>query len=402
MEELSEESNPENLSADKKQRAAYIEGRPDLFKTKILRIKKERSGQGDEDTEGKNILVATRDPGSANALLPVLKELDTDPGIRITAITDGRAEEIIEREFHVEDLTPEDNILTAEKIIGSPNVILIDNSEEKGIDTYVSATFPDTPKILVEDYYANTISFLHILTERNIPLPDKICVMDEGAKELIIKEFPDLEKRIEVTGQPAFDRFATEDTERIARETREKLGLKPGDKLVSFMSTIDGTEKVAHLAEALKRISADFYFIFRRHPRDNTSYEAYRKILADAGIKVIDANDFSTNDIGAASDVVLTTWSTEGLHSIYRRKPTINIVDKNFPVPEGIVLPLVPVKLGASVGLDSMEGLPEILPQLLDTKSALNRKLNKKMNKYYQADGKNASRIAKIVKQYIK
>jgi len=387
----------EKLNPEEKKRAAYIEGRPDIFETKILRIK-----PTDEGEKQKSLLVSTRDPGSGNALLPVLKELAGDQGLRIDVVTDGRAQEIIQNNFQTENITPENMVLEADNVTGTPKAILIDRSSEPGIDTYVTATFPEVPKILVEDYYANTIYFLSELIKRNLPLPEKICVMDEGAKEIIIKKFPDLEEMIEVTGQPAFDRFIKEDTEKLALEVKSKLGLQPTDKLVSFMSTKDEPEKIRIMAEALKGIAGDFYFAFRRHPRDNVSYEIYKKILTDAGIRVIDTNELSTSDVGAASDVVLTTWSTEGLHAIYRRKPTVHITDRNFRIPESFDLPLPPVKLEASVGIDKIDELARVLPQLLDPNSTLNDKLIKKMKEHYPADGKNAKRVADIVRRYLK
>lgn len=359
--------------------------------------------EGDDESKRKNILFASRDPGSGNALLPVLKELVRDTGIQLTAITDGRAQELIQKNFQTQDITPKVAVLGADKVFKTPDVILMDlSSGEIGLDTYVAATFPEIPKILVEDYYTTARKFLLELRKRNLPLPEKICVMDKGAKDIIVKEFPDLETRIEITGQPAFDRFVKEDTEKIAHEVKKKLGLQPTDKLVSFMSTMDEPEKITRMAEALKNIGGDFYFAFRRHPRDNVSYETYKQILTNAGIRVVDTEEFDTNDIGAASDVVLTTWSTEGLHGIYRRKPTVHIVDRNFKIPKGLDLPLVPVKLGASVGLDRMNQLTEILPQLLDSKSVLNSSLKKNMEKEYPADGKNARRVANIVRQFIK
>jgi hypothetical protein len=238
--------------------------------------------------------------------------------------------------------------------------------------------------------------------KRKMPLPEKICVMDQGAKDLITERFPDLKDRIEVTGQPAFDRFFHEDTEKIAQQVRGKLGLKPGDRLVSYMSTMDEPEKITQMADALKGVKKDFYFVFRRHPRDNVKYETYKKMLADAGVKVLDTDEFSTDEIGAASDVVLTTWSTEGLNGIYRRKPTVNIVDPHFAVPENLSLPLVSVKLGASVGANNMAELIQILPQLLKKGSDLNTSLKRNMKKYYLVDGKNSERVAKIVRQVSK
>lgn len=381
------------------QRVAYIDGREDLFETKILRIK-----PTNETKTIKSLLVSIRDPGSGNALTPVLKELASDRGLQIDVVTDGRAQEIIQDNFQTKDVTPQGKIgaLAADSVVGTPDVTLMDRSSEIGIETYVTATFPEVPKILVEDYYTNTIKFLSELIERKLPLPEKICVMDEGAKELIVKKFPELESIIEVTGQPAFDRFTREDTEQLANEVKEKLGLKPTDKLVSFMSTMDEPEKIRQMAESLKAIAGDFYFAFRRHPRDNVGYETYKKILTDADIQVVDTDAFSTNDIGAASDVVLTTWSTEGLHGIYRRKPTVHITDPNFRIPETLDLPLPPVKSGASIGLNKVNEVSQILPQLLDLNSDLSTKLSQKMEEQYPADGKNAERVANIVRQYLK
>lgn len=390
----------EKLPSEEKKRMAYIEGRSDLFETKILRIKPTEP-TGEIETKN-NLLVSTRDPGSANALLPILKELTDDHDLQIDIITDGRAQEIVQKNFQTENITPEGMALEADNVIETPKAILIDNSSEMGIDNYVSATFSEVPKILVEDYYGNSILYLNRLTENNLPLPEKICVLDQAAKKLILKYFPTLKNKIEVTGQPTFDRFAGENTEQLAHEVKKKLGLQPTDKLVSFMSTMDEPEKIEKMAEALKGMTGDFYFAFRRHPRDNVSYETYKKILTDAGIKVVDTDEFSTNDIGAASDVVLTTWSTEGLHGIYRRKPTVHITDNNFEIPKDVYLPLPPVELGASVGIKKISEIAQVLPQLLDQNSSLNDKLRKNMEKQYPADGKNAERVADIVRQYLK
>lgn len=387
-----------NLSKKDKDRLAYIEGRPDLFATKLLRI----SSNEQEDTSQK-ILVSTRDPGSGNALIPVIKELLANHGVQIDVVADGRAKELIEKNFSTDDLTPEDSILAADNIIGTPKVILMDRStSEMGIDTYVAATFPEVPKVLVEDYYTTATNFLLELIKRNIPLPNRVCVMDLEAKNLIVDKLPQLSEIIEITGQPSFDRFFEEDTEGIAQEVKRKLGLNPADKLVSFMSTIDEPEKIKLLAEALKKIPDDFYFVFRRHPRDNTSYEEYEKILTEAGVKLIGTDNFSTDEIGAASDVVLTTWSTEGLNGIYRRKPTVHIINKDFRIPESLTLPLPPVKLGASIGVDNIDDIETILPKLLDSNSDLSEKLKVNMAKYYPADGQNSKRVADIVRDYLK
>lgn len=388
----------EKLPPEEKTRLAYIEGRPDLFETKVLQIKRiNKSETGNE----KKLLVSTRDPGSADALLPVIEKLMDDA--QIITITDGRAQETIQKKFQTKDITPKNMALEIDGIIGTPKIILMDISgSEMGIDTYTTATFPKVPKILVESYYTESIPYLTELIKRNLPFPEKICVMDKSAKELIVKRFPQLEKITKITGQPSFDRFAKENTEQISRKVKKELKLQPTDKLVSYMSTKDEPEKIKIMAEALKKIADKFYFVFRSHPRDNIRYEVYKKILVDAGLMVIDTDKLSTDDIGAASDVVLTTWSTTGLHGIYRRKPTAHIIDKNFRVEESLELPIAPVKFGASVGVDKVSEIARVLPQLLDSNSKLNRELRKNMDKYYPADGKNAERVANIVRGYLK
>jgi len=387
----------ENLSEEDPKRFSTIaiKERPDLFETKVLRIKR---GWGNKKTE-REVLVASRDPGSGGSLLPVIEELQKDSGI--VAITDGWAEDKIKKSFKTRDITPKGRKSFVMSGITEihPDVILMDASEEQGIDFHVDEALPDVPKVLVEDYYGSSDKFLRTAIERGLPLPEKICVMDVGAREILIKKFPALESRVEVTGQPSFDRFAEEDTENIAKKAKKKLKLKQDDKLIVFMSTIDGIEKATEIADALKKSGENFYFVFRRHPRDNTNYADYKKVFEDVGIRVVDTEGiFTTDEIGAAADVLLTTWSTVGLDAIYRRKPTVNIVDRKFPVPDGYDFPLVPVKLGASIGVDEIGQLSDVLPKLLDGKSQLNAQLFKNMERYYLADGKNAKRVADVVR----
>src|SRR3989344_6504241 len=380
------ETNTLGLSPEKRKRLAFIEGRPDLFETKIFKTIAPEKG-----VEAKHVLVATRYPGCANALLPVMRELLTDQSVEMDIVTDGRAQEIIQSNFSVVDVTPKYTAFVSDEIVSLPKVILSDkSSSEAGINTYVAATFLDVPQVLVEDYYGTANDLLQKMKDRKIPLPRKICVMDECAKEIVVRRFPDLEGIVEVTGQPIYDKYFMEDTEKRAVEVKARLGLGPADKLVSYMSTLDEPEKIQQVAHALSGLAKNFYFVFRRHPRDNTSYETFKKLLVEAGIRVIDADTFTTDEIGAASDVVLTTWSTAGLEGVYRGKPTVHLVDPTFRVSEDLELPLPQVKLGASVGINQASELTALMPQLLDTDSPLNKNLKHKMDEHYRADGKNA------------
>jgi hypothetical protein len=60
------------------------------------------------------------------------------------------------------------------------------------------------------------------------------------------------------------------------------------------------------------------------------------------------------------------------------------------------------VKLGASVGINRVDKLAGILPELLNKESALNSSLSESMQQNYPVDGKNAERVANVVRQYLK
>ena len=379
----------DNLNPDQKERSAYIEGREDLFDTEILEIEKENS----KDTEN-SVVVISRDPGSANALAPVVELMQKEAGMGVTLMTDGKAKEIFKKQFETSNITPEGNILKAAETMEGVKAGLIDASQNTGLEMFFSATFDEVPTVLVADhYFGSSLKYIEKLKERNLPLPKKICVMDEVAKKIIVDKMPELEGLIEVTGQPAFDKFATEDTEKISAEVKEKLGIKNSEKLVTFMATLsDKPELIKRLAQELSR-NKGIKFAFRKHPRDNTPMEEYEKVFEDSGLDYMDTTEMSTDSIGAASDLIIATTSTEGISSIYRRKPTISIVDKRF-VEQNVPS----VELGASMGLDEIENLSESVDNLLDSESQESKALLENMEKHYKADGKNAQRVLDVLK----
>ena len=388
-----------HLPPEEKKRLAYIEGREDLFETKAFEI------QGSPDNESaseekRNVLIISRDPGSANALSPVIELLRRDNALAMKAMVDGRAGEILREKFPTKDITPSDMALGADSVLGTPDVLLIDPSfSESGIETYAIATFPEVPTVVLEDYYTSSFNLLQRLKERKLPYPKKICVMDGEAKKLIANEFPELEERIEITGQPSFDRFATEDTERIKIETRKELGLADDEKLLTFISAGTTIQLVERLAEELKKVGGKFRLAFGIHPRDNTPPEVYEKIFKDVGVSFINAELVGISRVGAASDVVLLIVSTEGLNAIYRRKPTLHITDPEFVKAQKDLDPPPPVKLGASMGLDDMNGFATTMDLLLDPESIENRELKKHMEENYPVDGKNAERVVNLLRQ---
>jgi len=384
-------------------RIGYIEDREYLFRTRVLELQKQI---GESDQPERNILAISRDPGSATCLFPVITILRENTNDKLSVVTDGRAEDIIRKSFDVEDKEIEGS-LGADAVLAEPDVILAAAAEEKGLETYANATFNEVPMVLVEDYPGATHIFLRACLDRpGLHLPAKICVMDATAKQLMISAFPDspeIESRIEVTGQPAFDRIAQENVEAISKDARDKLGLTSEDKVVAFMSTFVTRQQIETICAQLKRVSTDFTLAFRKHPRDNTSYEEYFQIFKDNGIKYVDSRELKTDQVSAAADIVITTWSTAGLEAIYRGKPTIHLVDRDvLDVPPELELPLPAVKLGASVGAENIGELPGDIDQLFDLNSHLLQSVNANMKSHYPNDGKNAQRVAMVIAEILK
>jgi hypothetical protein len=323
-------------------RFGSIEGRKDLFETRLLEVQQ----LGDFQSE---ILVATRDPGSANALSPVVKELIDQKIASINILSDGKARDIFSKNCEIEDITPPKTVLETDLHI-NPDVLLIDPSSEQGIEGYLANTYSEVPMVVVEDYYSSS----------------------------------------------------NEETEKIQQQVKEKLNLKQEDKLITFMSTCDvSIDQIEEVLRNFPNISCTL-LAFRKHLRDNASYEEYYSLFDSLGINYLNVEEFSSDEVGAAADLVITTWSTEGLKGIYRRKPTIHLSDSSLlDIPAGLELPSPAVKLGASLGVEKTNHLSVNIQELLDEKSPLRRKLFQNMEHYYPADGKNPARVADQVRMVI-
>lgn len=386
------------ITPDKFERLDYSEKDPDSFNTKLFFV-----GDGEPGPDG-SMVVVSRDAGSAAALSPVVKILEDQKRVGISVLTDGRAEGAIKGQFETVEHTPENPLQIADSI-PAPNLILADVSSEQGLETYLNATFENVPLVLIEDYYSNTKEYLKAVKERpGLRMPVKICVMDEEAKNIILSDHPELSEVVEVTGQPAFDSIANEDVKGISEQVRAKLGLAISDKIVAFMSTDDvNISQITKIAEILAQAGPEYTLAFRKHPADNTTYEQYFEMLEQLGIKCVDTREFATKEVSAASDLVITTWSTAGIEAIYRKKPTIHILDDQVldVPPKHMESELPPVKFGASLKNDDVAMLPDQMEGLLDTESEVYQRVMANMAEYYPADGKNAERVVQVLQRVL-
>lgn len=395
-----ERFRPEEATPEERRRFGFLEGSPELFETKLLSVTP--SGGPEQQTPSTpELLVLGRDPGGMVSLIPVLEEL-AKTGCCMRALVDGRAEQNLRARFSVVDETPAESPLLASDAFGTPNAILAAISVSGGIEQFASSTYPEVPLVMIEDFYRATFEYLRWARDHGVAYPAALCVLDEMAKKLLVREFPAIADRITVTGSPAFDRLATEPTEEIAVRVRERLQIPSGVPFVSFMSALQDAEEIPLLAEALDALERPLAISVRKHPRDNTPIADYERAFRRGELLVPETASLTTDEVGAASDLVITSWSTEGLKAIYRRKPSIHYIDASLPnIPANLEVPVPQEGLGASLGATHKEQLPALISQALDPESALRRDLDASMLRWYPVDGKNAQRVSAIVKRFI-
>lgn len=160
----------------------------------------------------RKILFAANDPGGAQAIAPVIAEL-LRQGDECGGIATGPAQEIFSRTrvpFQAGG-SLSDEALDKWVDAFEPSVFLAARSvDDAAIDKRVLLRLreKDVPSIYVLDFWNYyTQWFSSPGTKDLFYLPDIICVMDERARDDMIKEgFP--AERLRITGNPHFDHFA--------------------------------------------------------------------------------------------------------------------------------------------------------------------------------------------------
>lgn len=173
------------------------------------------------------ILFGLRDVGAGNACLPTVAILKNKE-IQVSIYAEGSSYERFKNEFSLIAECEMDYLLDFVK----PSLVVVTFAQVGGavpIELTNKAKQRSLPVVLVEDMWASHSAF-----KWNI-VPDGVCVMDEFAKNLILRSWPDyLESHIHVTGAPVFDKFVNIQTESAKHKLREMLGLCENWPVVFF------------------------------------------------------------------------------------------------------------------------------------------------------------------------
>lgn len=283
------------------------------------------------------LLAGVKDIGSANAVFPILRELQKNSH-NILVYADGVSAEKFKDEYPIiSALCPLEKVLDWFSYEYDIRAAILGISSAGGV---VPVAFTNTckkrriPVIAVEDYWAS-----HCMVDFE-ELPDIVCVQDELAKSLLLESWGSrgyYSNQVIVTGQPAFDHFKDTNCRSANKQLRESLKLDKSWPIIFFPGQIYGmAEALMIVIEALNSIGRPVYFIIRDHPRVSSLnaaeelrqiYKAYKDVPSKLNIgQLIDSSGLKSSDLcTAGADIVVGIYSTILVEACYMRKPTIVI-----------------------------------------------------------------------------
>lgn len=255
------------------------------------------------------ILASAQDPGGAQAIIPILKELIAR-GNTVRAIVSGPAEKL----FAEHDILLEKGSDVLEKGLGemvsayAPAVYLAGTSGAyDSIDKQILRVLPkDTRSIYVVDFWNNYALRFSREGKDLAHLPNTICAIDEGMKQGMIEEGIPSE-RIVVTGNPYFEHF----TEGITNDHESFGRLLFISQPVSGLSGFEDYNELLVLErvqEVLSHLPEEYSLVIRKHPQESaekfTSYLSNRVSVSEID-RVEEDLSLSRTVIGLFSPVLL-------------------------------------------------------------------------------------------------
>ncbi len=277
------------------------------------------------------VVVICGDPGGANAIVPVIKQLYSEKKMEILVFAYKQAIDIMEKN-NISFFTLDEDITNSaiQDVLqkNHPSIIVTGTSvntidlEKKFIR---AARKLKIPSIAVLDFWSNySLRFSDDVGDLKF-VPEKIAIMDEIASNDMIAEgfHPDT---LIVTGQPAFDaleKFKLMYNNENRQKIRNEFHIHENEFFVLFLSQplsrmygddesnprfLGYTEKtvIRNLVAALNKISQDYKkriaLIIRPHPREKS--DEFKNITSKV-IRIIVSRDNNPREMVMSADLVI-------------------------------------------------------------------------------------------------
>lgn len=356
-------------------------------------------------SEDYEVIVAVKDPGGTNGLLPVVEEL-IKREVKVLLVANGKSIQMIPKD--TPDYIPWTEKDDKARLLNFKPKILLSSmcSSYGGIGQELVADFQNTTTvtIVVEDYWGGSTK----LWSEDRFQPNFFCVNDRIGKSIAFNTWPKInDEDIKITGWPAFDKYYNFDVKEEACKFRNSLGLDQ-DKPLIFLA--GGGESTGHLLEevtvVLNKINRDAYLIARPHPRTKENFSEIIPQWNSAMAKlngVLPIFDFfgeitSPAPLLAASQVVISAFGTllveaaalhqSGLISVFYPEEEAEYrksihYEGDFPLAE----------LGCCYIAKNRSALEECIIKSLNGA----QDLQSQQKECFKLDGNNAKRVADLV-----
>lgn len=303
------------------------------------------------------ILFLARDPGGANAIVPIILSLNEK--FNVAVIAREYAKDIFEKNgIAYELIQGEISKNTIREVLEetAPQLIITGTSADDFLEKYawLAAKELNIKSIAILDQWVNygvrfsEYSLCDIerfeADHKMAYLPDYICVMDEIAKQGAKADgIP--ESIIRITGQPYLEIFKDQllhiSRDRIM-EIRDFYGVKDEDKLVVFASEdisktydddIDNPywgynektifPKIVNALKEIKLFDSKIQVVIRPHPKEEIEY--WKRYAKDNNYDCIIDNSLESKEVIVASDLIIGMQSMFLLEAVLAEKPVMSV-----------------------------------------------------------------------------
>jgi len=287
---------------------------------------------------GKEIRVVAGDRGGWNALEPPLvRALDAGCTVRVyfTAtcgkqFAEGKLQS--DKRMEVQAGSPEWDDL--DKFFSPPGhhlTVVGASQAEEGITAALHALIMSrsAPRLGVQDMYGSSMPTLRLMDTAL----ECLCVTDEFARDMVLREFPDLRDRIAVTGGPQFDKTITvkKSWAEHRRQLREALQVTGEQGVFLIAGGLNGTAETLELLEAgieQAGLAQTATVILRAHPRameeDKRLAKQYMDSTGRQWFTDVDRSLAPTSDdLLPGVDFVLSGYSTTNYFGVLYEMPGV-------------------------------------------------------------------------------
>ncbi len=342
-----------------------------------------------------------KDTGGTAGIVPVVKAIRSH-GAQVELFANGKAVEILAGSGEVFVQAQSVETLLA---MDYPKTLVTSMCSQGGVGRdLILYLRKSTQVVALQDYWAG---YLYDAWRAPDYRPDYIIVNDGIGARLVEEAWPGFpSENIRATGFPALDKYAGYDVAAEASKVRLQLGIPPQGRIVLYGGQWQGSGSVlAEIVRALNELGDNsVYLIPRAHPAMGNNAPDELPIWQEAikcfsGGILVDGSGFSTQQLLAASDVILSMYSTILVESATIRKQTISVLYPDaglslFRASTGNSMDVPPV---VSLGCSTMAaGYEELCSQLkLALKGDLGLTAAQVAN--FRLDGQNAERSARFI-----